>query len=162
MRLPYLSSLPRSASLACARGRHAGFTLIELMIAVAIVAIIAAVAYPQYTSYVQRSRMAEATGNLSTTRVRLEQFFQDNRNYGSSSTACGVAMPTGDFFDYGCNWGAGGTSQTFLLTASGKASAGMGGFTFTVDHNNQQRTTAFTGASGLPVNCWLRRQGQTC
>lgn len=162
MRLLFLSSLPRGASLAAARRQHAGFTLIELMIAVAIVGIIAAVAYPQYTSYVQRSRLAEATGNLSTTRVRLEQFYQDNRNYGSTATGCGVTVPTGDYFDYSCNWGAGGTGQSFLLTAAGKSSANMGGFSFTVDHNNQQRTTAFTGASGLPVNCWLLRQGQTC
>lgn len=162
MRLLFLSSLPRRAPAIAARGRHAGFTLIELMIAVAIVAIIAAVAYPQYTSYVQRSRLAEATGNLSTTRVRLEQFYQDNRNYGATASVCGVAVPTGDFFDYSCNWGAGGTSQSFLLTATGKASANMSGFTFTVDHNNLQRTTAFSGASGLPVNCWMRRQGQTC
>ena len=162
MRLLFVWSLSRRARPAPARGRQGGFTLIELMIAVAIIGIIAAVAYPQYTSYVQRSRLAEATGTLSTTRVRLEQFFQDNRNYGSTASACGVVMPTGDYFDYTCNWGAGATSQSFLLTAAGKASANMSGFTFTVDHNNLQRTTAFTGVTGLPVNCWLRRQGQTC
>lgn len=159
---PFLSISPRKASTCTARARDAGFTLIELMITVAIIGIIAAVAYPQYTSYVQRSRLAEATGELSTTRVRLEQFFQDNRKYNSTASACGVVMPAGEFFDFSCNWGAGGTDQSFLLTATGKSSASMGGFTFTVDHNNLQRTTAFPGASGLPVNCWLRRQGQTC
>lgn len=162
MRLLFPSFLPRGARAATARGRLGGFTLIEVMITVAIIAIIAAVAYPQYTSYVQRSRMAEATGTLSTARVRLEQFYQDNRNYGSTASVCGVTDPTGDFFDYTCNWGAGGTSQSFVLTATGKASAGMTGFTFTVDNNNLQQTTAFPGASGLPVNCWLRRQGDTC
>lgn len=162
MRLLFSSSPPRKACLSTARGLQAGFTLIELMITVAIVGIIAAVAYPSYTSYVQRSRIAEATGTLSTTRVRLEQFFQDNRNYGSTATDCGVVMPTGDFFDFSCTWGTGGTSQTFLLAATGKSSTNMSGFSFTVDHNNLQRTTAFPDASGLPVNCWLRRQGQTC
>ena len=160
-----LSSLPRSARAVSVRGRHAGFTLIELMIAVAIVGIIAAVAYPQYTSYVQRSRLAEATGNLSTTRVRLEQVFQERRNYGSTAADCsasGVVLPTGDFFDYSCTWGSSSSSQSFLLTATGKTSANMAGFTFTVDQNNLQRTTAFPGAGGLPTNCWLRRQGQTC
>lgn len=144
------------------RGGQAGFTLIELMITVAIVAIIASVAYPQYTEYVRRSHLVEATGLLSTARVRLEQYYQDNRNYGSTASACGVAVPTGDYFTFTCNWGGGGTSQSFLLTATGKASAGMSGYTYTVDHNNQQRTTAFVGASGLPVNCWLRRKGDTC
>lgn len=144
------------------RSLGAGFTLIELMVTVAIVAIIAAVAYPQYTQYVVRSRLAEASGTLSATRVRLEQFYQDNRNYGSTAADCGVAMPAGDFFTYTCNWGAGGTSQSFLLTADGKAGAGMSGYTYTVDNNNLQQTTAYVGAAGLPQNCWLRRKGDTC
>ena len=140
----------------------AGFTLIELMIAVAIVAVIAGVAYPQYTEYVKRSRLAEATGVLTTTRVRLEQFFQDNRNYGSTAAACGVVLPAAQFFSLNCDWGAGGTSQSYLLTVTGLSTAGMGGYTFTVDHNNAQRTTAFPDAAVLPVNCWLRRKGDTC
>ena len=140
----------------------AGFTLIELMIAMAIVAIIASVAYPSYTGYTQRSRVAEATGSMSTTRVRLEQYYQDNRNYGSSASACGVAMPASDSFTYSCNWGAGATSQSFLITATGNAAANMSGFTFTVDQNNAQRTTAFVGASGLPANCWMKRPGGSC
>ena len=139
-----------------------GFTLIELMIAVAIVGIIAAVAYPSYRDSVSRSRMADATGLLSTTRVRLEQYYQDNRNYGSTASACGVAMPTSPFFTFSCNWGSGGTSQTFLLTATGNAAVGMSGYTYTVDHANAQSTTAFVGATGLPASCWLQRKGQTC
>lgn len=147
---------------ATARRRAAGFTLIELMITVAIVAILAAVGYPQYTEYVRRSRLAEATGTLAATRVRLEQYYQDNRNYGSTASACGVAMPTGDYFTYTCNWGAGASSQSFLLTATGTSSGPMAGFTFSVDQDNNQRTTAFVGAASLPANCWLRRKDDTC
>jgi type IV pilus assembly protein PilE len=156
-----LLRLARAA--ACGRlGR--GFTLIELMVAVAIVAIIAAVAYPQYTSYVQRSRLVEATGTLSTARVRLEQYYQDNRNYGPAAASCGVAAPTGDYFTYTCTWGVDATTHqaTLLLTATGKATAGLDGYTYTVDQDNQQRTTAFPGAGNLPAGCWMRRQGDTC
>jgi type IV pilus assembly protein PilE len=156
----YCSPRPRRQP---ARTRaDAGFTLIELMVAVAIVAVIASVAYAQYTEYVKRSRVAEATGVLATTRVRLEQFYQDNRHYGSTAAACGAALPAAQFFSLSCNWGAGGTSQSYLLTATGLSAAGMDGYTFTVDQNNAQRTTAFPGAAGLPVNCWLRRKGDTC
>jgi type IV pilus assembly protein PilE len=140
--------------------RQRGFTLIELMITVAIIAILAAVAYPSYTAYIQRGRIAETTALLATTRVRLEQFYQDNRNYGSTATTCGVAMPTAANFTFSCGWGGGGTDQSFLLTATG--SAAMNGFAFTIDHANQQRTTAFPGDSGLPVNCWRQRKGQAC
>ena len=142
--------------------RPDGFTLIELMVAVAIVAIIAAVAYPQYTDSVRRSRLVEATGTLARARVRLEQYYQDNRHYGSSATACGVAAPTGDNFTYSCTWGGSASNQTFLLTASGKSSAGLSDTAYTVDQDNLQQTTAFPGATGLPVNCWLRRKGDTC
>lgn len=164
MRLPFPNflrrALLRGGTALPAQGREAGFTLIELMIAVAIVSILAAVAYPQYTSYVTRSRLAEATGTLSVARVRMEQYYQDNRNYGA--TACGVAAPTGDYFTYTCAWGSTSSNQSYVLTATGKSSAGMAGYTFTVNQDNLQRTTAFTGAASVPVNCWLRRAGDTC
>lgn len=137
----------------------AGFTLIELMIAVAIIAILAAVALPAYTEYVQRSRISEATNELSTLRVRLEQYYQDNRNYGSTGTACGIAAPSSASFAFSCNNG-GGSSQTFLATAAGQGP--MAGFTFTINHDNVRQTTAFPGASGLPLNCWILRKGDGC
>jgi type IV pilus assembly protein PilE len=151
----------------CCKNLHnaaqGGFTLIELMITVAIVAILAAVAFPSYTAYVTRSRIAEALGTMSTTRVRLEQHYQDNRNYGSSATACGITMPAGDFFTFACNWGSGsapwGTTQAFRITATG--TGGMTGYTYTVDHDNAQRTTQFDGAAST-ATCWLRRGGDTC
>jgi type IV pilus assembly protein PilE len=139
-----------------------GFTLIELLITVAIVAILAAVAYPSYTAHIQRSRIADATAQMTSTRVRMEQFYQDNRNYGTTATTCSVALPTGADFTFSCAWGASATSQSFVLTATGNAGSLMSGFTFTVDDSNVQRTTAFPGASGLPVNCWMQRQGATC
>lgn len=155
---------PFNARVGCResdRFAEAGFTLIELLVAVAIVAILAAIAVPSYTQYVQRSRISEATNELSTLRVRLEQFFQDNRNYGSTATACGVAVPASDSFDFTCNNG-GGSNQTFLATANGKASRNMAGFTFTINHDNQRQTTAFPGATGLPRDCWLLRAGDSC
>ena len=157
-----LASQGRTGAWPCASRRSTGFTLIELMIAVAVVAIIASVAFPSYTGFVQRSRVAEATGAMSTTRVRLEQYYQDNRNYGSTASACGVAMPVSDAFTYSCGWGGGGTSQSYLITATGNASASMSGFTFTVDHSNVQRTTAFVGAATLPASCWMKRAGDSC
>ena len=57
-----------------------GFTLIEVMITIAVIAILAAVALPNYVEYVTRSRLVEAKTNLSDMRTRMEQFFLDNRN----------------------------------------------------------------------------------
>ena len=67
-----------------------GFTLIELMIALAVAAILAAVAFPAYTDYVVRSKLTEAHTHLSDLRVKMEQRFQDARTY-----AGGPCAPTG-------------------------------------------------------------------
>lgn len=139
-----------------------GFTLIEAMITVATIGILASIAYPSYAEYARRSRVAEATGELATIRVRLEQFYQDSRpsNYGSTAAACGVAVPVSNSFTFTCNWGAGGTSQSFLATATGTGN--MAGYAFTIDHNNAHATTAYPGASGLPASCWIKRKGDAC
>lgn len=56
------------------RGKNAGFSLIELMITVAIVAIIAAVALPTYNGYVATSREAVLVNNISTMEIFQEDF----------------------------------------------------------------------------------------
>ncbi len=81
----------------------AGFTLIEVMITVAVVAILAAVALPQYFDYVTRSRLVEAKTSLVDMRTRLEQYFLDNRTYPDDvhrarggAGRCRQDLPAGD------------------------------------------------------------------
>src|SRR5450631_4724882 len=64
-------------------GRSKGFTLIELMIVVAIVAILTTIAYPNYRDYVIRGQLVDATQGLSALRANLERYFQDNRTYAA-------------------------------------------------------------------------------
>ena len=73
--------------------RTTGFTLVELMIVVAIIAILAAIAVPSYNDYVTRSKLQEAHTNLAAARVNMEQYYQDNRVYTTApgSGACGIA-----------------------------------------------------------------------
>ena len=138
-----------------------GFTLIEMMVVVAIIGILAAIAVPMDGEYVIRGKIAEATSALSNLRVQMEQFYQDNRNYGAA--ACGVTMPTGKYFTYTCAWGTSGNNQTYLLTATGSG-GGMNGFAFTVDEANTQATTAVPAgwAQPNPNNCWVMKKSGGC
>jgi type IV pilus assembly protein PilE len=138
-----------------------GVTLLELLIAVAVLAVLASIAVPSYSSYVTRGKIATALGELSAARVRLEQFYQDNRNYGSTATGCGVPMPSVSGFTMTCTWGDGGTSQSFIVTAAGAASAGMSGYTYSIDNADRQNTVQFDGVT-LNAPCWIKKRGETC
>lgn len=132
-----------------------GFTLIEVMIVVAIIGILAAIAMPSYTAYVQRSKAAEATSILANLRVRMEQSYQDNRFY-TCPTAAQLANGA-QFFAYACALGA--PPQTYTLAATGVAAQGMTSFTFSIDQNNA-KTSTFNGTVG--ATCWLTRYGGSC
>jgi len=64
--------------------RQAGFTLIELMIAVAVVGILAAIALPGYGEYVKRSNRAEARAEMLKAEGWLERYYTENNRYSST------------------------------------------------------------------------------
>jgi type IV pilus assembly protein PilE len=73
------------------RRRPLGFTLIELMITVAIVAILAAVAYPSFIDQVRKSRRAAAQSVLMEVAAKQHQLFLDMRSYASAANASALA-----------------------------------------------------------------------
>jgi type IV pilus assembly protein PilE len=78
------------------RVRQRGFTLIELMVTVAIVSILAAVAYPSYTSYVRKGVRSSAQAQMMDIANRQQQFLLANRAYVdyAALTASGYSLPT--------------------------------------------------------------------
>jgi type IV pilus assembly protein PilE len=76
------------------RGKQSGFTLIELMITVAIIAIIAAIAYPSYQKYVIKSHRTNAKAQMLDIANRQQQYLLANRAYASSLTALNYTLPS--------------------------------------------------------------------
>jgi len=144
--------------------QQSGFTIIELMIAVAIIAILAAVALPAYEDYVRRARLVEGFTSLADFRVRMEQFYQDNRRYdGGGLDGCGAAAPNSKSFTFNCAPGL-APSQTYTITATGIANQGLTGFVYTLNEKNVRATTTLGAAwNGAPnAACWVRRKDGTC
>jgi len=134
-----------------------GFTLIELMIVVAVIAILSAIAIPAYNDYVTRGKLVDATSNLADMRIQLEQYYQDNRGYGSTSSSCGVALPTSKYFTFSCKWGASGDDQSYKATATGTIN--NTNFTYTIDDTNTKTSTTGWGNG---TTCWIMRKGDSC
>jgi type IV pilus assembly protein PilE len=158
-----------------------GFTLLELMITVAVIGILAGIALPSYNDYLTRSKFAEATGNLADLRVKMEQYYADNRRYNGPVAVpvagqCGIPggnAPTAAdarYFTYTCastNANPIGDQQ-FVLTAIGVAAQGLGGISFTVNHANAKTTTVTAAtemaSKGYATNlgCWVRKKPSDC
>ena len=152
---------------AYSRRNSTGFTLIEVMIVVAIVGILAAIAIPSYRDYVRRGQLTDATSTLSSLRVQMEQFYQDNRTYAGAgcSGACGVVCPNTRYFGYTCTLNTTALApagQSYTLFAPGLAGGLTTGFTYTITETNTQATPAVPLGWTTSANCWVTRRGGLC
>jgi type IV pilus assembly protein PilE len=100
-----------------------GFTLIEIMVVVAIVAILAAIAIPSYQAHLRKGRRANAESFLSNVAARQQQYMLDARGYALGSTAIadlGMAVPTdvSTYYTVTVTPAAATTPPTFTVTAA--------------------------------------------
>lgn len=143
-----------------AQTRRAGFTLIELMIAVAVVAILAAIAYPSYRRSVMKSRRSDAKVALSQTAQQLERCYSQFGSYDSTScpvattnsTNPAIVSPEG-YYQVNVTT----TATTYQLVATPTSKGAQYEDTacakFTLDQTGSRSATA-QGGSNATATCW--------
>ena len=151
--------------LASARRHARGFTLIELMITVAVIAVLARLAVPSYLEYIKRGKLQEATTTLASLGLAMNQWYQDNRtftNSGGSATTCPITVPSGGNynFTYSCS---GLSTSAFTLTATGNSGTSVSGFVYTLRQDGTRATTPPSSWSWpSSTTCWIISKSGTC
>ena len=153
------------------KSRQVGFTLIELMITVAIVGILAAVALPAYSDYVRRGRITDALAGLSDMQVKMEQYFQDNRTYVGAcasntvarlpgTQASGATTSSTKYFDFDCPTR---TSTDYQVTATGTGPMQGFGYSLTLTSSGGlTRATSSTFWGQSSTSCWVLKSDGSC
>lgn len=137
--------------------RQAGFSLIELVIAVAIVGILAAIAYPSYQEQVRKGKRTDATSGLLQLAQRLERCYTQYNSYTHANCpATPVISPEGEY-----SIAIARTQTTFTLTATPVAGGSQQGddkcATYTYSHTGQKlayKTGALNAANLHTDYCW--------
>jgi type IV pilus assembly protein PilE len=136
--------------------RNFGFTLIELMIVVAIVAILATIAYPSYRNSVIRTNRAQAKAALLDVQVAQEKFFLQNKRYVSTTTGISAVSPAGlglrtttenGLYDISIASGSDDTNFTVVATAKGSQTSDTNCLVLTIDDSGARTPAPSTG-------CW--------
>jgi type IV pilus assembly protein PilE len=131
-----------------------GFTLLEMLIVVAIAGILASVAYPQYTEYVRRAARADAMVLLLDAANKQEQYYADNRSYTDDLSLINVPTTSENgYFTIAVEVPDSGTSFTITATAAAGAVAGdTACTTFTITDTGVKGSTGTSDTD----DCWER------
>ncbi len=99
----------------------AGFTLIELVVTMAIIAVLTAIAYPNYTNYVNKSKVSSGEQAIASNVAAVEQYYLDNRSYPATQTI----TDSNNYFAYTYTQSGTPTGQAYYITATGNAPLGQ-------------------------------------
>ena len=127
-----------------------GYTIIELMIVVAIIGVLAAIAFPSYDAYVMRGKRVEGRNALMDAAAREERYYSDNNQYAALATA-GISSKS-ENGHYQISIALGGSNQSFTLTAVPQTFQDDDCGSLTLTNTGVKGITG----SGNADNCWGR------
>lgn len=96
-----------------------GFTLVELMIVIAILGIITAIAIPSYNGYISSARLTEAQNNIAALKLAEEEYFLENNAYFYLTTGTNTQLSAASGGLWTAQAGQNGVTFDYLVTGSG-------------------------------------------
>ena len=145
------------------KSNQRGFTLIELMITVAIIGILSAIAIPSYQDYVKRGRIVDAVSILSGMQVGMEQHFQDRRTYdGVCAAGSVVPAPVATaYFTFTCPTKT-QTAYRILATGTGAMAGFSYDLSFAAAATTKTTVALPTGWGPKATTCWSLKKDGSC
>ncbi len=139
--------------------KQKGMTLMELMIAVAIVGVLAAIALPSYQNSIRKSKRADATTTVSKVAAEQEKFYMQNNKYGTTAqiatkmNGTNVISTQSDHYTVAITSADVTKDYTITATAKGNQAKDTGCQTFTYNQSGTRGAKTDKGADNTKT-CW--------